>query len=180
LTGFKVCHNNVSVYVYRELVLEYEYLGVPLDSALTLKHLLTLVKGKVKKFSQRIGLALNSVTGTTTKLNLWQTYARCHFDCFSPAMAICNRLHKFESLFTRSLKKAFGLPLPLPNERLLKAANTPTLTQIPGYHLRRNKRAIPERFGHCPSSLTRVSEDLSLSADQYLAMKNVPCTQEIS
>ncbi len=33
------------------IVLEYTYLGVPLDSALTLKHLLTLANGKVKKFS---------------------------------------------------------------------------------------------------------------------------------
>ncbi len=80
------------------IVLECKYLGVPLDSALTLKHLLTLLKGKVKKFSQRIGLVLNSMIGTTSKLRLWKTYTRCHFDYFSPAMAICNRLHKFESL----------------------------------------------------------------------------------
>jgi hypothetical protein len=162
------------------MVSEYKYLGVPLDSALTLKHLVTLVKGKVKKFSQRIGLVLSSVIGTTTKLNLWQTYARCHFDYFSPAMAICNRLHRFESLFTGSLKKALDLPLRLPNERLLKAAGIPTLTQIAGYHLRRNKRAILERFGCCPSSLARTSEDLSLSADQYLAMRKAPCIEKTS
>jgi hypothetical protein len=162
------------------IVLEYKYLGVPLDSALTLKHVLTLVKGKVKKFSQRIGFILNGVIGTTTKLNLWQTYARCHFDYFSPAMAICNCLHKFESLLTGSLKKALDLPLRLPNERLLKATGTPTLTQIAGYHLRRNKTAILERFGRCSSSLTKVSEDLNLSADQYLAMRKIPCTEEVS
>jgi hypothetical protein len=34
----------------------YKYLGVPLDSSMTLKHLASYMKSKMKKFSQRIGL----------------------------------------------------------------------------------------------------------------------------
>ena len=75
-------------------VLNYKYLGVPLDTALTLKHLYEHLKFKIKKFNQRIGLILRRVVGTATKLNLWQTYARCHFEYFSPAIAICKKVAK--------------------------------------------------------------------------------------
>ncbi len=128
------------------LVLNYKYLGVPLDSALILKHLFTFMKEKVKKFNQRVGLVLSSVVGTAAKLNLWQAYARCYFNYFSPAIAICNRLDTFEPLFTGSLKKALDLPLRLPNEHLLKVAGIPTLAKIAGYHLKENKETILRRF----------------------------------
>ena len=49
----------------------YKYLGVPLDSALTLKHLALYLQSKLKKFSQRIGLMLHSIVGTRTRFNLW-------------------------------------------------------------------------------------------------------------
>lgn len=142
-----------------------------MDSALTLKHLLALMKTKVKKFNQRVGLVLDRVIGTATKLDLWQTYAHCHFDYFSPAIVISNQTRKFESLFTSSLKKALDLPLHLPNERLIRIIGVPTLTQIAGYHVKRNRQIILQRFGGCPFSLTRVFENLSESADQYIAIK---------
>ena len=82
------------------VVSTYKYLGVPLDSALTLKHLVAHLTEKIKKFSQRINLVSHSIVGTRTRLNLWQTYARCLFDYFSPAMALSEQLNKFERLFT--------------------------------------------------------------------------------
>lgn len=153
------------------VVSEYKYLGVPLDSGLTLKHLLKLVKTKVKKFNQRIGLVLHQIVGTAAKLNLWQAYARCHFEYFSPAMAICGQLHKFASLFTGSLKKALSLPQHLPNDRLIRVVGIPTLTQIASNHVMRSSASIMMRYGCSPASLMRLSRDLHDSAEEYKALK---------
>ena len=162
------------------VVLDYKYLGIPLDSALTLKHSFALVKSRVKKFNQRIGLVLQNIVGTATKLSLWQTYARCHFEYFSPAMALCNQLHKFDPVFTGSLKKALGLPTHLPNEGILRATGIPSLTQIAGYHIKRNYETILQRFGRCPSSLVKCSDSLDSPANQYLAYKKVSVIKERS
>ena len=161
-------------------VREYKYLGVPLDPALTLKHLHTLLKTKIKTFSQRVRLVLRHVVGTDTKFKLWQTYARCHFDYFSPAIAICGKIHKFEPLYSQSLKKALDLPLHLPTEPLIKAVNTPSLTQIAAYHITCNKEIIQQRFGRCPSSLTQLTESLSHAAEDYLSIKKKPAIESTS
>ena len=99
---------------------EYKYLGVPLDQSFTLKHLVRLVKSKVKPFVARIGILPHSVVGWVTKLNLWSCYARCHFDYFAGAIALCGQLGKFERMYTKSLKRALSLPLQLPNAPLLQ------------------------------------------------------------
>jgi hypothetical protein len=153
------------------IVPEYKYLGVPLDSALTLKHLVKLMKIKIKKFNRRIGLVLQQTVGAATKLNLWQAYARCHFEYFSPAMAICGQLYKFESLFTGSLKKALSLPQHLPNERLIRVVGIPTLTQIASNHVRRNWALISQRFGQGPGSLIDLAGRLNQYAEQYDSLK---------
>ena len=121
------------------LVLTYKYLGVPIDSALTLKCLFVHISDKIRRFSRRICLILHKVVGTVAKLNLWQTYARCHLDYFSPAIAMCGKIQKFESLLTGSLKKALDLPQRLPNASLLKAVNVPSLAQLAGHHILRKQ-----------------------------------------
>jgi len=153
-------------------VRQYKYLGIPLDSALTLKHLVPLIKSKVRKFTARIGLILRDVVGTKTKLDLWQTYARCHFDYFAPAIALCSQLDKFQRMFTKSLKKALDLPIQLPNLPLLHAVGIPSLVQIAGHHILRNKEIIIERYGRCPASLLSLSESLTPFAEGYGSIKD--------
>jgi len=113
------------------IVSTYKYLGVPLDSALTLNPLVAHLTEKIKKFSRRIDLVSHSIVGTKTRFNLWQTYARCLFDYFSSAMALSGQLNKFERLFTKSLKKTLGLPMQILNLPLLKAVGTPHLFKSP-------------------------------------------------
>ena len=161
-------------------VLEYKYLGVPLDSALTLKHLRRLVKEKVKKFNMRVGLVLQHVVGTATKLNLWQAYARCHFDYFSPAITMCRKLKDFEPAFPKSLKKALDLPQHLSSQRLLDVVSVPSLTQMAGHHVIRNRDIILQRYGGCTDSLSSLSEELRNSADEYKALKNTKTIVNLS
>ena len=158
----------------------YKYLGVPLDSALTLKDLRVLVQDKIKRFTQRIGLVLRQVVGTAAKLNLWQTYARCHFEYFSPAIAICKQFKKFNSSFTTSLKKALDLPARLPNGPLLNVLGIPSLVQIAGYHVNRNELLIRHRYGKYPSSLVEVAEALKPEAEQYRVLKEAKENKPVS
>jgi len=151
----------------------YKYLGVPLDSSLTLKYLEPYLEEKLKKFSQRIRLVLRSIVGTKTKLALWQNYARCHFDYFSPTIALCGQTGKFASLFTKSLKKALDLPLHIPNDPLSKIIGVPSLHQIAGYHLVNTTGTIRERFTQCPTSLDRTAAALSHYAEEYRALRDV-------
>ncbi len=149
----------------------YKYLGVPLDSALTLKYLALYLEEKLKKFTRRIGLMLHSVVGTRTRYNLWQNYARCHFDYFSPAIALCDQFSKFERLFTKSLKRALDLPLHLPNDPLLKVVGAPSLRQVAGHHVFNTTILIRERYSRCPTSLNDLVASLSHAADEYQALK---------
>lgn len=153
-------------------VLTYKYLGVPLDSSLTLKYLACYLESKLKKFSQRIGLVLHSVVGTKTRLNLWQNYARCYFDYFTPTIALCDQFSKFGSLFTKSLKKALDLPLHLPNEALLKVTGVPSLLQIAGHHVFNTVTVIRDRFTHSPSSLNDLATSLSQAAEGYKTLNS--------
>lgn len=149
----------------------YKYLGVPLDPALTLKHLVILMKAKISKFSRRIGLMLHSITGTKAKLEIWQTYARCHFDYFAPAIFICDQTKKFSQFYTKSLKTALDLPLCMPNDRIMMAAGVPTLEQIAGHHTLKCTKAIRERFNQMPSSLSDLLTELSGSSNAYDLLK---------
>jgi hypothetical protein len=80
-------------------VKEYKYLGIPLDQALTLKHLVPLIKKKTTNFIRRINFFLQNILGTNAKFNLWQIYARCNFDYFAPAIELCGQRDKFERYF---------------------------------------------------------------------------------
>lgn len=53
------------------IVKEYKYLGIPLDQAFTLKHLLPLLKKKINRFGFKIKSILHNVLGTPAKFNLW-------------------------------------------------------------------------------------------------------------
>jgi len=154
------------------IVSTYKYLGVPLDSALTLNPLVAHLTEKIKKFSRRIDLVSHSIVGTKTRFNLWQTYARCLFDYFSSAMALSGQLNKFERLFTKSLKKTLGLPMQLPNLPLLKAVGTPSLIQIAGHYIINTSALIRERYHQSPASLTELETDLKGSANEYKTIKN--------
>lgn len=148
-------------------VREYKYLGVPLDQALTLKHLHTLISNKVKKFTKRINIISHSVLGLRSKLNIWQTYTRCLFDYFCPAIALCNQILKFSVLYTKSLKKALMLPQSTSSERLLYATQMPSPLQIAGHHIDRVVMKIKERFGTCPESLNSLHQSLEGHAREY-------------
>jgi len=158
----------------------YKYLGVPLDSSLTLKYLEPYLQEKLKKFTLRIKLVLRSIVGTKTKLNLWQNYARCYFDYFSPTIALCGQTSKFASLFTKSLKKALDLPLHIPNDPLIKITGVPSLHQIAGYHLGNTTETIRVRFAQYPTSLNKTTTDLSRAAEEYRALKTAVSIKEVS
>jgi hypothetical protein len=46
----------------------YQYLGVPLDQAFTLKHLVALLKGRIQTFNSRIGRIPAKIVGLKTNL----------------------------------------------------------------------------------------------------------------
>jgi len=152
-------------------VKEYKYLGVPLDQAFTLKHLAQLVERKLKSFTTRIHLLPRSVIGTRAKLNLWSCYARSHFEYFAPTILLCGKLHKFSSMYTKSLKKSLDLPIPTPNEPVLKAISIPSLTQLAAHHIKKNWDQIEKRFGKSPTSLNQLAEKLDPQAHNYLALR---------
>jgi len=149
------------------LLHEYKYLGLPLDQSFTLKYLVEMVKRKTKAFMSRVGIIPHSVVGLSVKLNLWQCYARCHFEYYAPAIALCGQLNKFEKKYTKSLKRALDLPLQTPNEPLLKALGIPSLMQMAAYHVTANTRAIRERFQACPNSLDMLAARLADQAYEY-------------
>ena len=53
------------------IVYEYKYLGITLDSSLTLGLLAAQIKSKVKKCNQKIRLIFPSIAGIKAKYNLW-------------------------------------------------------------------------------------------------------------
>jgi len=103
---------------------------------------------------------LHTVVGTKIRFDLWQAYARCHFEYFSPVILLLGKLNKFEGLYNSSLKEALGLPNQLPNEPLLRSIGLPSLKQMASYHLERNLRLILSRFNRrCPFALSKFVKD---------------------
>jgi len=152
-------------------VREYKYLGVPLDQAFTLKYLLPLLKRRIRAFCARIHVILHSVVGLEIKFNLWQSYARCHFDYFASVIALCGHLGKFETLYTKSLKRALDLPLQTPNLPLLAALGVPSLRQIAAHHIHRNMGIIRDRFSEWPEALTLLVTELKHCAEEYTELR---------
>jgi hypothetical protein len=126
-----------------------------------------MVKRRTKAFVSRVGIIPHSIVGLSVKLNLWQCYARCHFEYYAPAIVLCGQLNKFERKYTKSLKRALDLPLQIPNEPLLKALGVPSLLQIAAYHVTVNTRTIRERFQACPNSLNTLVAGLANQATEY-------------
>jgi hypothetical protein len=129
------------------------------------------VKRRLKSFITRINLLPKSVVGTHVKLNLWSCYARCHFEYFAPAMLLCGQLKKFSSMYTKSLKKALDLPIPTPNEPLLKAIGVPSLTQIAAFHMGKNLSQIEKRFQEGPTSVSQMTREIGGYAREYSALR---------
>jgi hypothetical protein len=150
---------------------EYKYLGLPLDQSFTLKFLVELVKRRTKAFVGRVGIIPHSIVGLSVKLNLWQCYARCHFEYYAPAVVLCGQLNKFEGRYTKSLKRALDLPLQTPNEPLLKALGIPSLSQMAAYHIFVNTGAIRRRFQACPNSLGVLATELANQASEYRGLQ---------
>jgi hypothetical protein len=150
-------------------VKEYKYLGVPLDQGFTLKHLVQLVKRRLKSFNARINLLPRSVVGTRVKLNLWSCYARCHFEYFAPAMLLCGQLKKFSSMYTKSLKRTLDLPTPTANEPILEAVGVPSLAQIAAFHIKKGLSQIERRFQVGPTSVDVLVREIGTHAREYSA-----------
>jgi len=150
---------------------EYKYLGVPLDQSFSMKFLVPHLNRKIMAFCGRIHLILHSVVGLKAEFDLWQTCVRYHFDYFAPSIALCGQLSRFETLYTKSLKKALGLPVQTPNARLLMALGVPSLTQLAAHHLVRSSDAITSRFSNCPLALSSLAEKLKTHADQYYQLR---------
>jgi hypothetical protein len=149
------------------LLHEYKYLGLPLDQSFTLKFLVEMVKRRTKAFMTRVGIIPHSIVGLSAKLNLWQCYARCHFEYYAPAIVLSGQLGKFERRYTKSLKRALDLPLQTPSEPLLKALGIPSLLQVAAYHVAVNTKRIRERFRTCPDSLGALAAVLADQATEY-------------
>ena len=111
------------------------------------------------------------MVGTRVKLNLWSCYARCHFEYFAPAMLLCGQLRKFSSMYTKSLKKALDLPIPTPNEPILKAVGVPSLTQIAAFHMKKNLSQIEKRFQEGPTSVDLLTREFGSHAREYSALR---------
>ena len=126
-----------------------------------------MVKRRTKAFVSRVGIIPHSIVGLSVKLNLWQCYARCHFEYYAPAIVLSGQLNKFERKYTKSLKRALDLPLQTPNEPLLKALGVPSLLQMAAYHVAVNTKTISERFQACPNSLDMLAVRLADQASKY-------------
>jgi len=153
-------------------VKQYKYLGVPLDQSLTLKTLVSMMKIRVKKFNTRIGYIMHNVVSLKARLNLWSTYIRCIFDYFAPALALCEHTSKVERLFTKSLKLSLDLPMQTSNCSVLYAAGMPSLMQIAAHHIVINEKIIQERYGKCPDSVARITQELQNEAKCYQDITN--------
>jgi exonuclease III len=149
------------------LLHEYKYLGLPLDQSFTLKFLIEMIRRRTKAFVSRVGIIPHSIVGLSVKLNLWQCYARCHFEYYAPAIILCGQLNKFERMYTKSLKRALDLPLQTSNEPLLKALGIPSLLQMAAYHITVNTKTIKKRFQACPGSLDMLAAGLTNQASEY-------------
>jgi hypothetical protein len=114
-----------------------------------------------------VGIIPHSIVGLSVKLNLWQCYARWHFEYYAPAIILCRQLNKFEGKYTKSLKRALDLPMQTPNEPLLKALGVPSLQQMAAYHVAVNTKTIRERFKACPNSLDTLAVRLADQASEY-------------
>jgi len=119
------------------------------------------------------------VVGFQAKLNLWMTYASCHFHYFAPAIALCRKLGKFERLYTASLKKALDLPMATPNILMLSALGVPSLLQVAAHHIVITQSVTKSRFKECPVSLVSLAAELKQPAEEFLELHmSTPIKQE--
>jgi len=86
-------------------------------------------------------------------------------------MLLCGQLKKFSSIYTKSLKRALDLPIPTPNEPILRAVGIPSLTQIAAFHIRKNLSQIEKRFQVGPTSVDLLTRELGGLAREYSALR---------
>jgi len=151
---------------------EYKYLGIPLDQALNLKHLVPVINSRVKRFNKRIKLIHHTVVGLRAKFQLWQTYIRSAFDYFGPSIAMCGQRDKFESHYFSSLKRALDLPQQTSNQAILYDVRHPSLDEIAGHHLVSSLEKIRKRFLKVPDNLMRVTKEFMKKALRYRQLQN--------
>lgn len=116
----------------------------------------------------------HQILGLKAHVDLRQTYIRCTFDYFSPAIAGCGWLGAFNHLFTKSLKLSLCLPTHTLNDRAIYASGVPSLHQIAGYHLERVSGAILVRYSSCPSTVITALEMFRSLAGEYQALTYRP------
>jgi hypothetical protein len=139
-----------------------------------------MVKRRTKAFMGRVGVIPHSIIGLSAKLNLWQCYARCHFEYYAPAIVLSGQLGKFERRYTKSLKRTLDLPLQTPNGPLLRALGIPSLLQVAANHVDINIRRIRERFRTCPNSLSTLAAGLADQATEYRRLQRPTAIARIS
>jgi hypothetical protein len=139
-----------------------------------------MVKRRTKAFMGRVGVIPHSIIGLSAKLNLWQCYARCHFEYYAPAIVLSGQLGKFERRYTKSLKRTLDLPLQTPNGPLLRALGIPSLLQVAANRVDINIRRIRERFRTCPNSLSTLAAGLANQATEYRRLQRPTAIARIS
>ncbi len=108
-----------------EIVEDYRYLGVPIDSSLTMDSYLDQLTKKVNRltgFANKFQLLECSIT---TGLQLFKTYVKPHFDYATEMWQLVKLSHKSERevwpLYFKSLKRIMGIARKASNHRTLSA-----------------------------------------------------------
>lgn len=75
-------------------------LGLPLNESFSVKHFVTGIKQRSKKFYSRLKFYSARYFDADVKLNIWQSYLRCYFDYYAPcddtllcSEEICQHIH---------------------------------------------------------------------------------------
>ena len=108
-----------------DIVADYKYLGVPIDCSLTMSTYLEALKKKITRLTAYTYKLQLRECAVATRLQVWKTYIKPHFD-YAIEMWQLGKLHtKFETkvwpIFFQSLKRTVGLPVTTSNYRTLAA-----------------------------------------------------------
>jgi len=105
-----------------EIVDSYKYLGLHIDSSLTLDNYINQLIGKVKQFHLSIPKMLINSVSLKTRLELWKVYCNSHlaYGC-GILFTTPSKMKKYEKIYMKTLKNACKLHKNTESVQVIKA-----------------------------------------------------------
>lgn len=138
-----------------DVVDQYRYLGVTLDSLLTLQPYMDQLAKRMKIVYSSFYKLISTAVGVKLKLEVWKVYVKTIMEYGAEVFALVpGKIDKFRKLYYKTLKVSLGLPWNTSNTKLIKSLGIMDAETIVNLKLLHTHRKIVRRGLKVPGVLS--------------------------